>query len=321
MSLVVTSSQKHYARFGRCENVKTGATRCAMTKDDCEPARNEDGERWYNDLRLKQKGIDDGPCKCGNTLMGACVTFGAKQMNFECAPRTINVEEDYCVGDENGDGTSTDPTYAILPTNSAGTNCYCDALQSIEDDRIHRSSSSRTKYGACHNQDDGSFFCAYSSEYCEGNHRWVRPELVPDIRGDGGYCTCEQTHIGGCIGGMESFHCALSEDDCYWNEFVMPIPLKAQHNHACMLCEQTVSLDPKPDEIETLEYSPSTTSLSFTAGISIGITVSVVSIVLCGMVRFYVRKDKTKSGDGGGGGDDGNDATKDSETDGVPEIS
>jgi len=294
MSLTVDSNQVHFAKFGRCENIKTGKTRCAMTPEDCEPARNDEGERWFNDLRSKQKGIDDHECKCENTLMGACVSVGGKKMGYECAPRTKNVEEEYCSPKEDDSGNSIDPTYEILPTNAAGTNCYCDALQSVEDDSIRNSPSSMTKYGACYNPANGDFFCAYSSDYCQGeNHSWVHPDEVPEIREDGGYCTCEQTHIGGCVGGMYPFHCALSPEDCHWNEFFLPIDLKVQHNHACMLCERTVTLDPQPDEIKTLDFDPSTRSgLSFTAGISIGAAVTVVAIALCCAARYCARKDK-----------------------------
>lgn len=320
MSLAVTSSQIHYARFGRCQNIETLETRCAMTRDDCEPIGNDGGERWFNNLRLKQKGIDDGPCKCENTLMGACVSVGGKTMDYECAPRTEKVEEEYCLPHDDKDGNQIDPTYQILPTNSAGTNCFCDALQSVEDDKIRHNPSSLTKYGACYDSFRDEFFCAYSSEYCDHNHVWVHPSEVPSIREDGGHCTCEQTHVGGCVGGSESFHCALSSDDCHWSGFVLPIALKTQHNHACMLCEKTISLEPKADEIiETLEYAPTIRSLTLTAGISIGVTVTVVAIVLCGVIRFYVRKDKTKSGGSGGGGGDGDD--KDPVPDNVPEIS
>jgi len=312
-SLALQSTQKHYARFGRCQNIKTGETRCAMTASDCEPARNDDGEMWYNDLRLKQKGIDDGDCKCENTLMGACVSVGGNHMSYECAPRTTR-EDDYCQAhDDDQDGNSVLPTYEILPTNSAGTNCFCDALQSIEDDSIRHSPASLTKYGACFDPFRDEFFCAYSSESCSGDHVWVHPKDVPDIRPDGGFCTCEQTHIGGCIGGMYPFHCALSEEDCHWNSFVPPIPLKMQHNHACMMCEKTITLDPKPDEINTIEYAPNAMfSLSFTAGISIGVGVSVVFLVYCGVARFYARKDKAGKS---------NTAVEDSAPGSVPQIS
>jgi len=311
MSLSVESNQKHYASFGRCQNVNTGETRCAMTPEDCEPARNDDGERWFNDLRLQQKGIDDGPCKCENTLMGACVSVGGKRMNYECAPRTKTVENDYCQPKDNEDGDSIIPTYEILPTNTAGTNCYCDALQSIEDDSIRKSPSSLTKYGACYNGSVDDFFCAYSSDYCTGDHTWVHPSDVPSIRSDGGYCTCEQTHIGGCVGGMYSFHCALSSDDCHWNTFVLPIDLKVQHNHACMLCEKTITLDPQPDEIAAIDFDPSSApGLSLVAGISIGAAVTVVALALCGIVRYRVRKDKAS-----------NDNVDDSSPEEVPQIS
>lgn len=286
MSLSISSSQKHYARFGRCENVKTGETRCAMTPEDCEPARNDDGERWFSDLRLKQKGIEGAPCTCENTLMGACVTVGGKHMTYDCAPRTARVEEDYCRKEES---SPFDPTYEVLPTNSAGTNCHCDALQSIEDDAIRHSTSSRTRYGACYvpnaSGEENRFFCAYSSDYCTGDHIWLHPNDVPGVRGDGEHCTCESTHIGGCVGGMYAFHCALAEEDCHWNTFVLPIPLKTELNHACFLCEKTIALDPKPDEIDTTDFAPS--RLNTATAVSIVLTVSVVSIVLFGVARAF----------------------------------
>lgn len=291
--MTITSSQKHYARFGRCQNIETGATRCAMSPDDCEPAINEEGEIWISNLRLAQKGINEAPCKCENTLMGACVSVGGKHMTYECAPRTKSVEEDYCRKPSDG---KIDPIYDILPANTAGTNCYCDALQSIEDDSIRKSSSSRTKYGACYNPSSVSdnFFCAYSSEYCTGEHVWIHPEDVPSIRDSGEHCTCESTHIGGCVGGMYSFHCALSEYDCQWNRFVLPFALKQEHNHACFLCEQTMKLNPNPDEIDMTAFK-GTTGLSTGAAISVGVAVSVVGLVLLGAVRFLMVGKKSKA--------------------------
>jgi len=306
MSLAVLSSQKHYARFGRCVNVKTGATRCAMSAEDCEPSRNEDGELWYNDLRLKQKGINDGDCKCENTLMGACVAIGGKRMDFECAPRTNQVEEDYCLPHEDENGNSINPDYQILPTNSAGTNCYCDKLHSIEDDAIRHDPNAMTKYGACYDDSNGEFFCAYSSDYCTDGHRWVSPKDVPDIRGDGGHCTCEQTHIGGCVGGMYPFHCALSETDCHWNGFVLPLELKSQHNHACMLCDMKISLDVKHDEINEIEYA--TEGLPLAALISIGVAAPLVAIGLYFAIRSCCRRNKASS-------------AEDSSPENVPQIS
>jgi len=264
-----------------------------MTPEDCEPARNEDGERWFNALRLEQKGIEGAPCTCQNTLMGACVSVGGKHMTYECSPRTKDVEEDYCRKTESGD----DPTYEILPTNSAGTNCYCDALQSIEDDSIRRSASSRTKYGACYipngvgDEKENQFFCAYSSEYCTGDHVWVHPNDVPNIHGEGEYCTCDATHIGGCVGGMYPFHCALSKEDCNWNTFNLPISMKTDHNHACFLCEKVFTVHPKQDEIDTVAYRGSP-KLATTVAVSVGIAVSVVALVLLGMTRSFVRKTK-----------------------------
>lgn len=263
-----------------------------MTPDDCEPSRNEGGERWFSALRLKQKGVEEAPCTCRNTLVGACVTVGGKHMNYECAPRTSNVEEDYCHKTEGG----KDPTYEILPTNEAGTNCYCDILQSIEDDSIRGSPSARTKYGACYDHNAGEdekenrFFCAYSSDYCTGNHMWVHPNDVPTIRGDGEYCTCESTHTGGCVGGMHPFHCALSEQDCNWNTFVPPIRLKTDHNHACFLCEETFTVNPKQDEIDALAYM-GYSKLTSAEAISIGVASSAIAlVVLVGLGRSFVRR-------------------------------
>jgi hypothetical protein len=72
-----------------------------------------------------------------------------------------------------------------------------------------------------------------------------------------------------------------------------------EHNHACMLCEKTVSLSYKPDEIvDSVAFDPSLApkGLSFKAGISIGVAVTVVGLVLCGAMRYYARKDKTSGG-------------------------
>jgi len=373
----VSSSQVHYAQIGSCQNVVSGKTRCAISPDDCEPARNEDGEKWYSAIRMEEK-VESGSasgsaaaCRCEETLIGACVFVGGKQMTYECAPRTTRSvtsgsssstatsssdeeqdndvdnnndddNEDYCRQEEDDDGNILDPSYEFLPANSAGTNCFCDALHSIEDDSVTGRSSSRTRYGACYippnknnnnnkndDTEDNKFFCAYSSEYCTGDHVWIHPNDVPTIRGDNGgdgdgakdtgtvtnYCNCETTRIGGCVGGFHDFHCGISEADCWNTMFVPPIPLKVAHNHACLLCKETMTIHPEQDEIDTMEFQNEDTTTTTTSssnssnsnsnsnssitkagaiGIGIGVLVLVTFMVLISMTCLYIRKKKNR---------------------------
>jgi len=229
-------------------------------------------------------------------------------------------DEDYCRQEEDEYGNILDPSYEFLPANSAGTNCFCDALHSIEDDSVTGRSSSRTRYGACYippnnnkndddDDDDNKFFCAYSSDYCTGDHVWIHPNDVPTIRGDGGanggdgssnYCNCETTRIGGCVGGFHDFHCGISESDCWNNMFVPPIPLKMEHNHACLLCKETMTIHPEKDEIDSIEFQQETTpssnssSSSITKAGAIGVGIGVLSLftlmLLVSIIFIYIRK-------------------------------
>jgi len=312
-SLSVTSSQVHYAQFGRCQNIKTGKTRCALSPDDCEPAQNEDGEKWYNALRLKEKGIDEPPCLCEDTLLGACVFVGApgQHIKYECAP---NRKEDYCRPEEDEDNTIfIDPTYDFLPMDPARTNCFCDAFKSSStaiteniDDDIKKKNltdiiKDRTRYGACYVPNDSNdyekkkFFCAYSSDYCTDDHIWIHPNDVPSFFGkEGEYCNCEKTHIGGCVGGFQDFHCGISELDCRTNLFVRPIPLKEEHNHACFLCKETFSVFREEDEIDNANYDEESSYYISIRNIRIGIAVSVIiaTAFLIGVFTWRWRRKK-----------------------------
>ena len=139
--------------------------------------------------------------------MGACTFVGGQHMKYQCAPRP-HIKDDYCRPEEKDDGTGAfiviDPTYDILATNPTGTNCFCDAFKSA-DTGVMANNHTFTSYGACYipndNDNENQFFCAYSSEYCTNDHIWVHPNDVPTILGkDDGYCNCENTHIGGCVG-------------------------------------------------------------------------------------------------------------------------
>jgi len=358
----VSSSQVHYAQIGSCQNVVSGKTRCAISPDDCEPARNEDGEKWYSAIRMEEKvksgsGSSAAACRCEDTLIGACVFVGGKQMTYECAPRTTRSvnsvssssssstatsssdeeqdnddidDADYCRPEEDDAGNILDPSYEFLPANAAGTNCFCDALHSIEDDSVTGRSSSRTRYGACYippnknnknddDTEDNKFFCAYSSEYCTGDHVWIHPNDVPTIRGDNGseggakgtgttnYCHCETTRIGGCVGGFHDFHCGISDSDCWNTMFVPPIPLKVEHNHACLLCQQIMTIHPEQDEIDTMEFqhqdttttttasSNSSTSNSNIAKAGVGVLLLLVTLTaLIAMTCIFIRKKKNR---------------------------
>jgi len=284
-SLSFDSTHVQYAQFGRCQNIKTGKTRCAISLEDCIPPNNPHGEKWYNVIRLKEKDIDAVPCVCDNTLIGACKYNG--EIKYECAPRSFGKEDDYC-----REMNNIQPTYEFLPANPSGTNCFCDSQKSVEDDTIH----TRTKYGACYIPgNNNAFFCAYSSDYCTSNHIWIHPNNVPDILGDGKYCHCENTHIGGCVGGFQDFHCGVSSLDCRTNQFVLPLKLKEEHNHACFLCKQTASIDDaKVDELGRIRDNNTSHNANKTVTISVIGTMLVLGLVTICFVFLKRKKRRQK---------------------------
>jgi len=138
-------------------------------------------------------------------------------------------------------------------------------------------------------------FCAYSSDYCTSNHIWIHPNNVPDILGDGKYCHCENTHIGGCVGGFQDFHCGVSSLDCRTNQFVLPLKLKEEHNHACFLCKQTASIDDaKVDELGRIRDNNTSHNANKTVTISVIGTMLVLGLVTICFVFLKRKKRRQK---------------------------
>lgn len=273
------TSQVHYYKPGRCQNIKTEETRCALTPDDCEPARNVDGEKWVNAIQMEVEGME--ACNCETTMIRACMS-GGTSMTYNCAP---GHEEDYCRANTNIPNELQ--FYDFIPTNAAQTTCFCDGMRS-QNDVLARI---RTRYGACYvpaslqlNQKE-QFFCAYSSDYCKGDHIWVHPDDVLEILGEE-ECHCENTRIGGCVGGFQDFHCAVTEFDCISNIFVPPIMLKSEYNHACLLCDETMTTQPKQDEINEVLFSTEKTEI-FTTVPTIAIIISVLVIILSALAIMF----------------------------------
>lgn len=268
------TSQVHYLKPGRCKNVETGETRCAMSPTDCELISNKNGERFYNSIRSEQEGFP--PCSCETTLIGACIK-GGTSMTYECA-----AHKEACI--PSTDVSASLQHYGFIPQNVAGTNCKCSGM--FTDAAL----VSRTKYGACYIPSTPEVnFCAYSSEYCDGAHEWLSPMEVMDVLGK--ECHCEHTRIGGCVGGFHSFHCAATSADCISNAYYTPIELKRDHNHECYLCNEKWSLDLNLDELSdrpSTSDSSSESDTSMIIGLSTTIAVLMLSIgLMFGMMMKF----------------------------------
>lgn len=278
---------ENFAETGACENVVTSKRRCAMQASDCEPTHidgnlNTQGEKWHSAYRLKQRGFD--ACTCEDTEIGACMSIndGEASLNFSCAP----TQTGYC-------NKGTQESFGSL---SQGINeGYCGCAS------YGRSSSgiaeqTATRYGACQDLSSKSkHFCAYSPAACEENHLWVQPELTKQVIGTD--CHCANVRIGGCIGGFENFHCAVTEDDCTWDDYFAPLSLKEKHGHTCNLCLAS----PINDEIDDIDqFVPSTDGGLLSAGGIAGIVIaSIVGFVAIGTASYYfVYSYRTKKTEG-----------------------
>lgn len=220
------------AKLGACEHAITGVVRCAMQASNCEPeyidgVKNPNGERWYSAYRMEQRGLES--CSCETTEVGSCfkpgkadIAGGSGNVEFRCAPHS-----DSC---HNQDGESFGIANFAM---SNDEKCGCSGFGDLSLNEL----SWKTLYGACRSpsgsKDD--YFCAYSPHDCEGEYSWVEPNSVSGLFGRD--CHCEDTHVGGCVGGFQGFLCAITEDDCAWDNFHHPMPLKKKWGHSCRLCK------------------------------------------------------------------------------------
>lgn len=244
---------KNYAEMGVCEDVSEGTRRCAIQSSDCNPTHidgvlNIQGERWYNAYALRSSNDTPENCYCDNTPVGSCET----SMNDpnQCAPKKIG----YC---------SPGAPFQFSEYND----CTCAA----------------TKYGACQDLTwEDNHFCAYSHTDCESqyNHIWVEPNLVEEVTGL--VCTCENVRVGGCRGVHEGFYCAVTVDDCGWDDYFPPISLKDKHGFSCNLCESSSYVT--RDEIDEILN----TVLEKKSGHT-GMIITMVALVCAaGLSTFYI---------------------------------
>uniref|UniRef100_A0A7S2WIY2 EGF-like domain-containing protein n=1 Tax=Eucampia antarctica TaxID=49252 RepID=A0A7S2WIY2_9STRA len=268
-----TTTQSHFYKPGVCQDLETKRNRCSLTSDDCIPRSAKNGERWMNSAVMEQAGLPS--CSCEKTEIKACFKAinGGNSKEYRCAPR----KDDYCdQGDDN---------YGFVPTNAVNSVCFCDDLRSMID-----APEKPTLYGACVDPADSKkFFCAFSPDYCELGHTWVDPLIVKILKGEN-YCTCENTRVGGCVGGFNGFHCAIAEDDCLSNNYINPLALKTKHNHACFLCNKRTRLYKKDEIDNTSSQSNSNTTVIVALCTTIG-AIGLVAIVVYSQ-RVRQKKDE-----------------------------
>lgn len=221
---------RNYGEMGVCENVLTGRQRCAMQSSDCEPSHIDGqltliGEKWYSAYQQKQRGFD--PCTCKMTSIGTCLgglSPGSTSANDRCSPQS------------NGFCHAGESFLDARSTNDGNTSCKCDEIS----------------YGACQDRSSNrNHFCAFSPKDCEdGMHVWIAPRDVAMVTGL--VCTCENVRIGGCVGGFQGFNCAVTQDDCPWDQYFPPFSLKRVHGYTCNLCQGPQQQSTTKDELDEL---------------------------------------------------------------------
>jgi len=270
------------ADTGACRNVVTGKQRCAMQASDCEPTHingdlNVQGEKWYSAYVLDQNGFD--ACTCADTAIGACMSCnGEDALEFSCAP----TETGYCNTGQTQEFFGYNPY--PLDEDYCGCASYGRSSSGIAE-------QTQTRYGACQDlSSESKHFCAYSPAACEDNHVWVQPDLTKQVIGTD--CHCANVRIGGCVGGFSNFHCAVTEDDCTWDQYFAPYSLKEKHDHVCSLCESS----PTVDEIDEIDQMSSFSKKGLSIGEIVGIAiVPVFGLVVAGSTVYYFVHSKKKT--------------------------
>lgn len=234
------------AENGVCEDVQTGRMRCAMQSSDCKPQQIDNGtvkgEKWYSAYIQKQRGLEF--CSCQDTSIGSC--------NSRCAPQQLG----YC-------DHAANEIFHDATTLTHNDDCKCNTAT----------------YGACQDLSSSmNHFCALSPSDCEEDHHhfWVEPSKTKSVTGLD--CSCKQVRVGGCIGKIMGFTCALSKDDCPWDVYYPPYSLKRLHGHTCNLCvvEGDDTSVPELDELDSLgqnDVKLTKNRLSGTAKIFIALTI------------------------------------------------
>jgi uncharacterized membrane protein len=123
---------------------------------------------------------------------------------------------------------------------------------------------------------------------CEGKYVWVEPSDAKKVVGT--ECTCENTRIGGCVGGIENFICAVSVDDCPSEQYYSPIQLKKTFGKECNLCYSEDGMG--SDEISNLKIDGKGLSVGGIIGIIFGVLAVLVFVVV-----FIVYAKRRSSGD------------------------
>jgi hypothetical protein len=271
VSAAAAASNKTYipAEIGICENVQTGRVRCAMKSSDCIPQQlNEEsvitGEKWYSAYMQKSRGQEF--CSCQETSIGSC--------NSRCSPQ----EHGYC-------DTTRNELFHEAMTITHNSGCRCDTAI----------------YGACQDLSSSmNHFCAYSPTDCEEDHHhfWVEPSRTKAVTGLD--CRCEQVRVGGCVGKVMGFACAISKDDCPWDVYYPPYSLKMRHGHTCNLCVSTGdgSWSPDPDELDSIQEQDNSKRGGTTKGRNKALpSVLVIFTVFgFGIAFFFAWKKKRGSG-------------------------
>lgn len=219
-----TNLKYNPAEIGICEDVQTKKTRCAMESSDCKPQQIDNGvivlagEKWYSAYEQKQRGQE--VCSCQDTPIGSC--------NSRCSPQELG----YC---------------------DHSSEIFQDALTNNLNFNNQECKCNKATYGACQDLSSSmNHFCALSPSDCEEHHHhfWVKPSMTKSITGLD--CSCKQVRVGGCVGNIMGFTCALSKDDCPFDEYYPPYSLKMLHGYTCNLCVLDGDTSgPDPDELDS----------------------------------------------------------------------
>jgi hypothetical protein len=133
-------------------------------------------------------------------------------------------------------------------------------------------------------------------------HVWIAPRDVETVTGL--VCTCENVRIGGCVGGFQGFTCAVTEDDCPWDQYFPPYSLKRIHGHTCNLCQGAQSTaEDELDELAQQEPPRKKRGMSTTSKALLSVFFLIGAITLTTFyvyrrrrINKYKRKSSTSTG-------------------------
>lgn len=243
------SKLNHYAKAGTCENVATGARRCALTPSDCEPThidgeKHINGEKWFSAYRLVQK--DGQPCTCEKTRVNACFSNNCSGPN--CGWTLADVHDGAntgfrCAANSASCALSKGEVFGQLEddTLAEGAQCGCNALmkpgEQESSDKLSVGNQRATLYGACY-KDSDNVFCAYSPDDCgDDGYSWLDPLSASDILGYDCTCAGESDFVVFCLRPSS----LLSTHSIHLQTLTLEVALEASWA-SCVLYQNMIAL-------------------------------------------------------------------------------